>query len=100
MELSSTSSPVQDIGAIVSEFQSAKIGVKGKSNCPAQFGRKPGIVSEPATGFIFANLVPKGNPSDSRYVHSIGIFIFLLDLSAVTATVEGGALYTLGRSGQ
>jgi hypothetical protein len=42
--------------------------VKGKSNCPAQFGRKPGIVSEPATGFIFANLVPKGNPSDSRYV--------------------------------
>jgi hypothetical protein len=42
--------------------------IKGKSNCPAQFGRKPGIVSEPATGFIFANLVPKGNPSDSRYV--------------------------------
>jgi len=42
--------------------------VKGKSNCPAQFGRKPGIVSEPASGFIFANLVPKGNPSDSSYV--------------------------------
>jgi hypothetical protein len=42
--------------------------VKGKSNCPAQFGRKPGIVSEPATGFIFANLVPTGNPSDPRYV--------------------------------
>jgi hypothetical protein len=42
--------------------------IKGKSNCPAQFGRKPGIVSEPATGFIFANLVPKGNPSDSSYV--------------------------------
>src|SRR5262249_36488803 len=37
--------------------------IKGKSNCPAQFGRKPGIVSEPATGFIFATLVPKGNPS-------------------------------------
>ena len=42
--------------------------IKGKSNCPAQFGRKPGIVSEPATGFIFANLVPPGNPSDPSYV--------------------------------
>src|SRR5262249_37444045 len=39
--------------------------VKGKSNCPAQFGRKPGLASEPATGFIFANLVPPGNPSDA-----------------------------------
>ena len=29
--------------------------LKGKSHGPAQFGRKPGIVSEPATGFIFAN---------------------------------------------
>lgn len=36
--------------------------LKGKSNCPAQFGRKPGIVSEPATGFLFANRVPEGNP--------------------------------------
>ena len=42
--------------------------VKGKSNCPAQFGRKPGLASEPATGFIFANLVPPGNPSDANYV--------------------------------
>jgi hypothetical protein len=42
--------------------------LKGKSNCPAQFGRKPGIVSEPATGFIFANVVPKGNPHDPSYV--------------------------------
>jgi hypothetical protein len=42
--------------------------IKGKSNCPAQFGRKPGIISEPATGFIFANLRPKGNPSDASYV--------------------------------
>ena len=42
--------------------------IKGKSNCPAQFGRKPGIVSEPASGYIFANLVPKGNPSDASYV--------------------------------
>lgn len=42
--------------------------MKGKSNCPAQFGRKPGIISEPATGYIFANLTPKGNPSDESYV--------------------------------
>jgi hypothetical protein len=42
--------------------------IKGKSNCPAQFGRKTGIVSEPATGFIFANRVPAGNPSDPSYV--------------------------------
>ena len=42
--------------------------LKGKSNCPAQFGRKPGIVSEPATGFIFATLVPAGNPPDASYV--------------------------------
>ncbi len=42
--------------------------LKGKSNCPAQFGRKPGIVSEPATGFIFATRVPAGNPHDASYV--------------------------------
>ena len=42
--------------------------VKGKSNCPAQFGRKPGIASDPASGFLFANLVPQGNPSDPSYV--------------------------------
>ena len=42
--------------------------LKGKSNCPAQFGRKIGIMSEPASGFIFANRVPVGNPSDPSYV--------------------------------
>jgi hypothetical protein len=42
--------------------------LKGKSNCPAQFGRKPGIASDPATGFIFAKRVPVGNPSDPSYV--------------------------------
>lgn len=42
--------------------------LKGKSNCPVQFGRKPGIVSDPATGVIFANRVPEGNPSDPSYV--------------------------------
>ena len=42
--------------------------IKGKSNCPAQFGRKIGILSEPASGFIFAYRVPQGNPSDPSYV--------------------------------
>jgi hypothetical protein len=42
--------------------------IKGKSNCPTQFGRKPGIASEPASGFIFATVVPPGNPSDPSYV--------------------------------
>jgi hypothetical protein len=41
---------------------------KGKSNCPTQFGRKPGIIAEPATGFIFAVHLPVGNPSDASYV--------------------------------
>ena len=42
--------------------------LKGKSNCPAQCGRKPGIVSDPASRLLFATLVPQGNPSDVRYV--------------------------------
>ena len=41
--------------------------LKGKSHCPAQFGRKPGIAAKPATGFIFATLVPQGHPSDPSY---------------------------------
>jgi len=41
---------------------------KGKSNCPTQFGRKPGIIGEPATGFVFAAQLPVGNPSDASYV--------------------------------
>jgi hypothetical protein len=42
--------------------------MKGKSNCPAQFGRKPGIISEPTAGFIFATHLPVGNPTDTSYV--------------------------------
>jgi hypothetical protein len=42
--------------------------VKGKSNCPAPFGRKPGIASDPATGFIFSHRVPAENPGDASYV--------------------------------
>jgi hypothetical protein len=41
---------------------------KGKSNCPTQFGRKPGIIGEPASGFIFALALPGGNPADLSYV--------------------------------
>jgi hypothetical protein len=41
---------------------------KGKSNCPTQFGRKPGIIAEPASGFLFAFALPVGNPSDASYV--------------------------------
>jgi hypothetical protein len=41
---------------------------KGKSNCPTQFGRKPGIIAEPATGFVFVVQLPVGNPSDASYV--------------------------------
>jgi len=41
---------------------------KGKSNCPTQFGRKPGIIAEPATGFVFAAQLPVGNPGDVSYV--------------------------------
>ena len=44
---------------------------KGKSNCPAQFGRKPGIIAEPAAGFIFAWHLPVGNPSDASYVEPL-----------------------------
>jgi hypothetical protein len=41
---------------------------KGKSNCPTQFGRKPGLLGEPATGFVFAARLPVGNPTDVSYV--------------------------------
>ncbi len=56
-------------GKIVSAYDGTIAPIlKGKSNCPAQFGRKPGIISEPAAGFIFATHLPIGNPSDASYV--------------------------------
>src|SRR5437867_1440231 len=42
--------------------------MKGISNCPAQFGRITGHLSETAAGFIFAHRVPQGNPSDPSSV--------------------------------
>ena len=44
---------------------------KGKSNCPTQFGRKPGIIAAPATGFVFAAQLPVGNPSEGSYVRPL-----------------------------
>jgi hypothetical protein len=40
---------------------------KGTSHGPAQLGTQPGSASAPATGLIWANLVPQGPPSDPRY---------------------------------
>jgi len=48
----------------------APIG-KGNSNCPAPFGRKPGIIADPAVGFIFAVHLPVRNPSDASSVQPL-----------------------------
>ncbi len=45
--------------------------IKGKSNCPTQFGRQPGLLSEPTIGFVFAIHLPEGNPDDARYVEPL-----------------------------
>ena len=42
--------------------------LKGKSNCPDQFGKKPGIIAEMVSGFTFAFHLPVGNPGDGSYV--------------------------------
>lgn len=42
--------------------------LKGKSNGPAQFGKKPGRIAEMATGFIFGLHLPQGNPDDASYM--------------------------------
>jgi hypothetical protein len=63
--------------------------IKGKSNCPTQFGRKTGILSEPASGFIFANRVPQGNPSDPSYVLPLLEQVqYALDLMATPKRVQ------------
>jgi hypothetical protein len=45
--------------------------VKGKSNCAAQFGKKPGICADMMSGFIFAWHLPLGNPGDGSYVRPL-----------------------------
>jgi hypothetical protein len=44
---------------------------QGKRNGPAQFGRKPGLIAEPAAGFICALHLPVGNPSEASYVEPL-----------------------------
>lgn len=44
---------------------------KGTSHCPAQFGRTPGMIAEPAAGFIFALHLPVGHPSDASDVEPL-----------------------------
>lgn len=45
--------------------------LKGKSNCPAQFGKKPGLIAEMATGFILGLHLPQGNPDDASYMRPL-----------------------------
>jgi hypothetical protein len=59
-------------GKIVNAYDPTMAPIcKGKSNCPTQFGRKPGIIAEPAAGFIVALHLPLGNPSDASYVQPL-----------------------------
>ena len=48
----------------------APIG-KGNSHCPAQFGRKPGILAEPAAGCMVAWQRPVGHPSAASSVEPV-----------------------------
>jgi hypothetical protein len=43
----------------------------GKRNCPTPCGRTPGIMAEPAAGFIFAGHLPVGHPRDARSVEPL-----------------------------
>jgi hypothetical protein len=61
--------------------------IKGKSNAPVQFGKKPGIMAEMATGFIFGLHLPHGNPDDASYVPPL--------IEAVDAAIQA-----VGRSGK
>jgi len=56
-------------GKIVNAYDAplAPIG-KGKRNCPTPFGRTPGLLAEPAPGFVFAAPLPVGHPSAVSYV--------------------------------
>jgi hypothetical protein len=43
----------------------------GKRHGPAQFGRTPGMIAEPAAGFILGLHLPVGNPNDASYVEPL-----------------------------
>ena len=81
--------------------------LQGKSHCPAQFGRKPGLISEPTAGFSFATHAPVGHPIDASYViplveqvqdaltrvktpHRLAIHAVAGDLGVNDATVRQG----------
>jgi hypothetical protein len=56
-------------GQIVNAYDPTMAPIcKGKSHGPAQFGRKPGMIAEPAAGCIFALHRPVGNPRDASDV--------------------------------
>jgi hypothetical protein len=44
---------------------------QGQRNCPAPFGRTPGILAEPAAGFIFGLPRPVGNPREASDVQPL-----------------------------
>ncbi len=57
--------------------------LKWPKSSPTQFGKKPGIIAEMATGFIFGYHLPIGNPDDASYVmplvQNVNAAIELLD---------------------
>lgn len=61
-----------DHAKIVNAYDSSIAPIKkGKSNCPCQLGKKPGILAEMASGFIFSFHLPCGNPDDVSYVRPL-----------------------------
>jgi hypothetical protein len=59
-------------GKLVNAYDTTIAAIKkGKSNCAAQFGKKPGICADMMSGFIFAWHLPLGNPSDGSYVRPL-----------------------------
>lgn len=59
-------------GKLVNAYDTTIAAIKkGKSNCAAQFGKKPGICADMVSGFIFAWHLPLGNPGDGSYVRPL-----------------------------
>lgn len=59
-------------GTIVNAYDATIAPIcQGKSHCPAQVGRQPGMITEPAAGFIFGLQLPVGNPSDASSVQPL-----------------------------
>jgi hypothetical protein len=59
-------------GKIVNAYDSTIASrCQGTSHGPAPFGREPGMIAEPAAGFIVALYLPMGNPSDAGDVEPL-----------------------------